>query len=135
MPLSTGNFFLMLRSLFCIAANLTTNELIGRRRYGYMKVWLREGKPTTFSCWGLVHSSIIFCLPMISVLQAADGRCHNRFDRGPVSNCTEFWEQGWPDWGAVYEEDERVRDRENRLLLCNASSINALCAWHKSNSE
>lgn len=43
MPLSTGNSFLMLRSLFCIAANLTTNELIGRRRYGYMKVWLCEG--------------------------------------------------------------------------------------------
>ena len=56
--------------------------------------------------------NLFFALPMFSVLQAADGRCHNRFDRGPVSNCTEFWEQGWPDWGAVYEDDERVRDRE-----------------------
>ena len=36
-PLTMGNSFLMLRSSFCIAASLTTNELIGRARYGYMK--------------------------------------------------------------------------------------------------
>ncbi|KAK9846402.1 hypothetical protein WJX81_003101 [Elliptochloris bilobata] len=75
-PLTMGNFFLMFRSVFCIAASLTTNELIGRGRYGYMK--------------------------------DADGRHHNRFDRGPASNCMQFWERGWPDWAAVYEEDERA---------------------------
>jgi len=41
--------------------------------------------------------------------QAADGRYHNRFDRGPAGNCAEFWSPGWPDPADVYEEDERVR--------------------------
>ncbi len=36
-PLTTGNCVLVLRCALCILANLTTNELIGRRRYGFLK--------------------------------------------------------------------------------------------------
>lgn len=36
-PLGIGNAFLILRQLACIAANLTTNELISRRKYSYLR--------------------------------------------------------------------------------------------------
>ena len=102
-PLTMGNFFLMFRSAFCIAASLTTNELIGRGRYGYMKARL------VWAPCACLNAMVVDTLHALRVpLQDADGRHHNRFDRGPVSNCMQFWEKGWPDWAAVFEEAEQV---------------------------
>ena len=36
-PLLIGNAFLVLRQLLCIAANLTTNEILSRKKYSYLR--------------------------------------------------------------------------------------------------
>ena len=36
-PLLAGNAFLVLRQLLCIAANLTTNEILSRKKYSYLR--------------------------------------------------------------------------------------------------
>lgn len=119
-PVTMGNSFLMFRSAFCIAASLTTNELIGRGRYGYMKA---RCPSSACACQSIPppgwypHSQV--------AVQDADGRHHNRFDRGPISNCMQFWEKGWPDWAAAFEEAEQVRFRLPQLLLCICQRLSA----------
>lgn len=37
-PITVGTWYLLLRATFCVSANLTTNELLNRARYCYLKV-------------------------------------------------------------------------------------------------
>ncbi|KAK9814386.1 hypothetical protein WJX72_004988 [[Myrmecia] bisecta] len=75
-PLVVGNGFLILRACVLTAANLTTNELLLRKRYEYLK--------------------------------GPDGKFWNRFDRGPVQNCLQFWFERQPDWATEFSKGNQV---------------------------
>jgi len=57
-PLTTGNCVLVLRCALCILANLTTNELIGRRRYGFLKARPPKApRVSTLASWQCLQPS------------------------------------------------------------------------------
>ena len=68
--------FLVGRQAFCIAGNLTINELLNSHRYDYMR---RD-----------------------------DSSFYNRFDRGPVANCLQFWSRQAVPWDEVFHEERLV---------------------------
>ena len=68
--------FLVGRQAFCIAGNLTINELLNSHRYDYMR---RD-----------------------------DSTFYNRFDRGPVANCLQFWSLKAVPWDEVFHEERLV---------------------------
>ena len=54
-PLFVGNAFLVFRQALCIAANVTTNELLTRGRYSYMRrddaFWNSFDRGCVSNCW------------------------------------------------------------------------------------
>jgi len=84
-PCATANAFLVARALLCIAANLTTNELMRPTRFGYLA--------ENFSGSGA----------------GSGGAFLNPFDHGPAANCVQFWRAPHaPDWGDVYQQHAEV---------------------------
>ena len=75
-PLVSVMAFLVGRQAFCIAGNLTINELLNSYRYEYMR---RD-----------------------------DSSFYNRFDRGPVTNCLQFWSSKAVPWDEVFHEERLV---------------------------
>lgn len=75
-PLALVVAFLAARQAYCIAGNLTTNELLNLHRYQYLK---RD-----------------------------DGTMYNRFDRGPVANCIQFWRCTADNWDDMFHEERLV---------------------------
>ena len=76
MPLLAVMVFLVARQAFCIAGNLTINELLNAHRYDYMR---RD-----------------------------DSTFYNRFDRGPLANCLQFWGSKAVPWDEVFYEERLV---------------------------
>jgi len=60
-PLFVGNAFLVFRQMLCIAANVTTNELLTRGKYSYMRrddsFWNSFDRGCPANCWQF------WCLP------------------------------------------------------------------------
>ncbi|GAB4820982.1 hypothetical protein N2152v2_008028 [Parachlorella kessleri] len=83
-PITLGTAALAGRQAFCVLANLTTNELLGRDKYGY--------------------------------LHAQDGTFSNPFDKGPLTNCAQFWSNGRPDWYSAYAaaHQQQAHDEEQQ---------------------
>lgn len=75
-PFTIAAIILSGRMAFCIAANLTVNELINRKRYTYLN-----------------HELAGYS---------------NRFDRGTVHNCFQFWCEPSQDWWSLFENGDRV---------------------------
>jgi hypothetical protein len=69
----------MLRALFGLAANLTVNEQINRRKSPY------------------------------TYLQFPDGSYRNPFDRGPYANLVQFYLGQLPNWTAEADAEYQVR--------------------------
>lgn len=82
------------RTLFCVAANLTTSELLTRDRYAY--------------------------------LNRDDGTFWNRFDRGPVANCAQFWVANGPDWSEEYAAEQQVGFVHPDLPKCLSDGLRPL---------
>ena len=110
-PSTAANTFLVARALLCAAANLTTNELMRWRRFGYLA-------DSSGGCGGGGGDG-----PGVT-----EGIFLNVFDRGPVANCAQFWRAARPpDWGDEYGQRMQVRLGEHRRHCVCCLNVHSKC--------
>ncbi|GAX83078.1 hypothetical protein CEUSTIGMA_g10504.t1 [Chlamydomonas eustigma] len=101
-PFTVLSSYLLLRGLWCVAANLTVIELIKRKETPYLN-----------------HELAGYC---------------NRFDRGALSNCLQFWVYPSQDWWAEYEKGDRDMVSRGVTLptyISPGTIFRALDMWQK----
>lgn len=52
-------------------------------------------------------------------MQRDDGSVYNRFDRGPVANCMQFWHRGHMDWEEMFHEERLVCTHADPCPVCS----------------